>query len=313
MRQRLLSTRAILFALLAIASLPAIAAAQGRVGGVVRDEAGQPLKGATITADNPNVNQSFTATTDDRGRFTMLGLRGGQWRFIAQAPGYAPEAGDMTVRSGSPNQPITFTLRKTGPSTFGALAGISGRDLQADLAAADALFNQQRWDEAIAAYRRILGRAPAMTVVNLQIAAAFRNNKDYDAALAAYGELLQVDPGNTRAKVGIAATNLERGDRAAAEQTLTAAASEPGAGREIFYTLGELKQTGGDPQAAIGWYEKAAAADPAWGKPLYKLGLQALEAGDRTRATTYLTQVLAVDPVSPEAALAKSALDTLGR
>jgi Flp pilus assembly protein TadD len=312
MRQPLFATRAMLTALL-IAALGGSVLAQGRVGGVVRDAEGEPLKGATVTAENANVGQTFTATTDDRGRFTMLGLRAGQWRFVAQAPGYAPEAGDMPVRSGSPNPPITFSLKKTGPGTFGALGGIAARDLQGDLAAADALFNQQKWDEAIAAYRRIMSRAPALTVINLQIAAAHKNKKDYDAAIAAYGELLKIDPSSEKARVGIAAINLERGNAAAAEETLLEAVSGPAAGREVFYHLGEVKQSKGDADAATQWYEKAAAADPSWGKPLYKLGLHAMNKGDRTLAAKYLTQAITVDPVSPEAALAKSTLDQLNK
>jgi hypothetical protein len=300
-------------AALLVLALAGAASAQGRVGGVVRDEKGQPIKGATVVADNPNIAQSFTATTDDRGRFTMIGLRGGQWTFIAHAPGFAAAGGQMAVRLGAPNSPMTFTLRRTGPDAFGALGGIAARDLQADLAAADALFNQQRWDDAIAAYRKIMARAPALSVINLQIAAAHRNRKDFDAALAAYNDLLGLDPENEKARLGIAATNLERGNAAAAEEALAAAAALPSAGRDVFYAYAELKLTQGDAAGAKAWYEKAAVADPSWGKPLYKLGLGALNNGDRTLATKLMNQVVAVDPASPEAALAKSTLAQLNK
>src|SRR5262245_24020300 len=94
-------------------------AQMGRVGGIIRDEDGQAIKGATVTAENRNIGQSFTATTDEKGRFAMIGLRTGVWRFLAQAPGFAPDAGDMPVRLGAPNPPITFTLKKTGVVNFG--------------------------------------------------------------------------------------------------------------------------------------------------------------------------------------------------
>jgi hypothetical protein len=41
------------------------------------------------------------------------------------------------------------------------------------------------------------------------------------------------------------------------------------------------------------------------------LGLNALNRGDNAGATTLLEQVIAVDPVSAEATLAKTILDTL--
>jgi predicted TPR repeat methyltransferase len=285
----------------------------GRVGGLVKDENGNPIKGATVTADNENIGQSFTASTDDKGRFTMIGLRAGLWRFIAQAPGFSPDGGTAPIRMGNPNPPLTFSLKKTGNANFGALGGIAAKDLQAELTAADALFNQHKYDESIAAYRSIAGRAPALSVVNLQIAAAYRNKKDYDAAIAAYNDLLKIDPVNQKARVGISETEIERGNAQAAERALQVAAETAGAGREVYYTLAELKRTKGETDEAARWYEKAAAADPSWGKPLYKLALNAMSKGDAAAARRFFDRVVAVDPLSPEAAEAKTALASLNK
>src|SRR5438105_3845881 len=192
-----------------ITTLAGTAAAQtGRVGGTVKDEAGQPIKGATVTAENPSASpSSFTATTDDKGRFSIIGLKTGQWNFTAQAPGFAPESGRLPVATiGAPNPPLTFTLKKGGGGPAGpggALGGMAAKDLQTDLAAADLLYNNQKWDEAIAAYRAIMAKAPSLSVINLQIGAAYRNKKEYDNAIAAYNDLLKTDPNNDKAKVAI--------------------------------------------------------------------------------------------------------------
>jgi tetratricopeptide (TPR) repeat protein len=311
MRQRPFAP-VLLFAALFTAGIAHQAAAQvGRVNGVVKDDGDQPLKGATVTADNPNIGQSLTATTDDKGRFTMIGLRAGTWRFYAQAPGFAPDAGDMAVRMGAPNPPIQFVLKKTGNANFGALGGIASKDLQTQLAAADGLFKQSRWDEAIAAYRTVLEKAPPLTSINLQIAAAFRNKKDYAAATAAYEAVLKADPDNERAAVGIAAMDLERGDSKSAEDALLKAAQGTSPGREVFFNLGELTLARNDADEAARWYQKAATADPYWGKPLYKLGLLAVKKGDAANASKLMDQVITVDPASPEAALAKTSLESL--
>ena len=83
-----------------------VASAQtGRVNGIVHEEGGQPLKGATVTADSQAFGQTFTSTTDDKGRFQMIGLRTGEWRFIAQSPGHSPEGGLLNVRSGTRRSP----------------------------------------------------------------------------------------------------------------------------------------------------------------------------------------------------------------
>ena len=285
----------------------------GRVNGLVRDEGGQPIKGATITAENTNIGQSFTATTDDKGRFAMIGLRAGVWRFIAQAPGFGSQAGQASIRMGAPNPPITFALSKSGNAAFGALGGIAARDLQGDLARADALFAERRWDAAIAAYREIIDRSPALAFVNLQVAAAYRNKQEYDAALAAYDNVLKADPHNEKALVASALTQIDRNASDAAEAKLMAAVQGGATGRELYYTLAELKLAKGDAREAVGYYEKAAAADPAWCKPLYKLGMQAIQQGDKNGGAKFMTQVIAVDPTSPEAMLAQAALDSLNR
>ena len=109
-------------ALLLVACAGYAAAQTGRVGGVVKDEMGQPIKGATITAENPSASpSSFTATTDDKGRFSIIGLRTGQWTFTAQAPGYAPEAGRPRLDSdyAAPRTPNEKTLAAVWQEVLG--------------------------------------------------------------------------------------------------------------------------------------------------------------------------------------------------
>jgi Tfp pilus assembly protein PilF len=314
MRQRLHIVRGLLAAI-GVAAVAVTASAQtGRVGGQVKDEAGQPIKGATVTAENPNASpSSFTATTDDKGRFSIIGLRTGQWTFTAQAPGFGPESGRLNVQTiGAPNPPLAFTLKKGGnTAAAGALGGMAAKDLQAELAAADALYNAQKWDEAVAAYRAIMTKAPSLSVINLQVAAAYRNKKDYDAALAAYNELLKADPNNDKAKIGIGMTNLEKGDIDAAEKTLQAASQSASATREVFYNLGEVLFAKGKTDESVAAYTRASQMDPRWGKPVFALGKVALNKGDTKGAIDAFNKVIEIDPSSPEAAQAKAVVDQL--
>jgi tetratricopeptide (TPR) repeat protein len=81
----------------------------------------------------------------------------------------------------------------------------------------------------------------------------------------------------------------------------------------VLYSLAELEMSRGRATEAEDWYEKAVSADPSWGKPLYRLGELAMTRGDQGSATRYLREVIAVDPSSPEADLAKAALDRLNK
>ncbi len=314
-----------------VAALAASAAAQtGRVGGTVKDESGQPIKGATITAENPNASpSSFTATTDDKGRFSIIGLKSGSWTFSAQAPGFAPESGRLNVQTiGSPNPPLTFTLKKGGGAApAGALGGLAAKDLQAELASADQAFNAKQWDDAAAKYQAILAKAPSLNVISLQIAQIYRSKADemkrqdpkanvgpiYDQAIAAYEAVLKADPSNDKAKIGIGMTNLEKGDLESAEKTLQAAAQSLNATREVFYNLGEVEFAKGKNDEALAAYTRAIQIDPKWGKPVFALGKVALNKGDTKGAIEYFSRVIDVDPISPEALQAKAIVEQLKR
>ena len=309
--RRLLTAVAVAAALVA-GALPA-SAQTGRVGGTVKDQEGKPIRGATVTAENPNASPStFTATTDDRGRYSIIGLRSGTWKITATAPGFAPSGGSVPIRTiGAPNPPVDITLAAGPSGPTGALAGVNTKELQAELQKAEDLLNQQNYDGAIAAYQAILAKTPALTMINMQIGRAYRMKKDYDSALGVYKKVLDAEPTNERAKIEIGMTNLEKGDFAAAEAALLEAAQGLTANREVFYNLGEVKFAKGETDEAMKYYQRAVDTDPKWGKPLFKLGLGYLQKADTKGAIEMMEKVIAVDPTSPEAAQAKGLIDQL--
>ena len=294
-----------------VALMAASAHAQtGRVIGVVKDDTGQPIKGATLSLENPDASpRNFTATSDDRGRFAVIGLKAGEWSLVAQAPGFQAEVARLQVRATTPSAPA-LTLRRAPQAPPSALGSIGVKDLQSELRSADQQFAAQQWDQAIASYKSILTRAPALSVVNLQVGAAYRNKKDYDGALAAYNDLLKANPNSDKARVGVGQTYMEKGDLAAAANALSQGAQQ-GASKEVFFTMGEIEAARGNTDAAVQWYQKASADDPNWGKPLLKLGLASLNKGDKADAAAKMQRVMTVDPTSAEAAQAKTVIEQL--
>ncbi len=308
--------RAALAVCLAATLAASVSAQTGRAGGVVHDETGQPIKGATVRAENPTGEpKSYTASTDDKGRFQMVGLRPGNWTFTAEAPGYDSQAASLRVQAqGMPSQPLLFSLAKTFGGPVAALGALSPKDLQAALAEADQLFNSNQWDDALVKYQDILARTPALSVINLQIGAIDREKGNYDDAITAYRALLEASPGNNKALVGLAMANIERGDLDAAEAPLLASVNNaPYPNREVLLALGDVRAARGDVDGAATWYRRAATADPYWGRPIYKLGRLAMDRGDTATAVTLMRKVLETDPLSSDAAEAQSALSQLQR
>ena len=301
-------------ALVAALVMAAPAAAQtGRIGGTVRDQQNQPLKGATVTAENPNASpSSFTATTDDKGRYSIIGLRTGPWKITASAPGFAPSSGSVPVRTiGAPMPPVDFVLAPGATGPAGALAGVNTKELQAELQKAMDLANGGQHDAAIAAYNAILAKTPALTMINGQIAVVQRLKKDYDGAIASYQKVIAADPNNDRAKIDIGMTYLEKGDFANAEKSLLEVSTSVNANREVFYNLGEVKFAKGETDEAVKYYQRAVDMDANWGKPLFKIGLARLQKADTAGAIEIMNKVIAVDPNSAEAAQAKALIEQL--
>ena len=295
-----------------LGALPAMAQT-GRIGGLVRDDKGQPLKGASVVAENPAASPpSFTATTDDKGRFSIIGLRAGTWKLTASAPGFQPSVGQVPIRTiGQPNPPVEFTLAPGAAGGGGALAGVYTKELQTELAAADAKMMATDFDGAIAAYQAMLVKVPQLTALHLQVGRAQRMKKDYNGALETYAKIVAGDPNAEKAKVEIGMTNLEKGDLPAADAALSEAAQNMSAGREVFYNLGEVKFAKGDTDEAMKWYQRAVDVDANWAKPYFKLGLGKLQKADMPGAIQMMEKVIAVEPNSGEAVQAKALIEQL--
>ena len=288
----------------------------GQLTGIVLNENGDPMPGATVTAENPDASRPrVEQQTDDNGRFYIIGLASGQWTLTAETEGYHPDTVTWRVRQRNP-QPVELRLRRVRTSlelTLGeaALEGLDPVQFEADLAVAAGLFTAQQYSEALEAYQTLLTQIPDLTGLHLQIGHSYRGLGQYDQAIAAYEALLKEDPDNPEAKASIGRANLEAGNFDAAREALGETASGLGARREDLYNMGELAFGKGDAEEAAGWYEKAHMKDPAWGKPLFKLGLVALNTGDMEAAVSFFEQVVDAEPDSEEATQAKAVLQQM--
>jgi tetratricopeptide (TPR) repeat protein len=284
----------------------------GVLTGRVLDEAGNPIVGASITAENPRATGTKTAETNENGEFTLVGMRGGQWSLTFEADGYLPAQARTQVAglSGERNRPLTVQL-VAGIAAPPGMEGVGTEEIKADLDAANALFDQQDFAGALAAYEALSEMLPDLSAIRMQIANVHRQVKDYDKAIAEYDSIIAKEPTNHRAKMERAMTNLIKGDLTAAEAGLSEMAQLPTASAEVFYNLGEVKFAQGSAEDAGIWYERAAEKNPNWGKPLFKLALVALNKADNEGAAAILQRVIEAEPNSQEAGQAKLILEQL--
>jgi carboxypeptidase family protein len=177
-----------IFFLVALAlalAAPASAQTAGRIIGTIKDPDGKPIKGATVRATNEAVNARMTSTTDDKGRFAMIGVRSGRWVIVAEAPNFLPLQGTADVSSS--NTPMLALALQRDP---GPMPGALVKTIGEDVATAEALHKAGKLDEAITAYQSIQSKNARLTTVNLVLASLYREKADQEKNPAAKQALL---------------------------------------------------------------------------------------------------------------------------
>src|SRR5688572_524747 len=178
-----------------------------RAAGSVRDVDGKPIKGATIRATNPEAYPpQVVSTTDDRGRWAMIGMRIGTYAFVVEAPGFLAVQGSAPVRTAA-SAPMVFTLaRDPGP-----IPGALPTNIQAQISAANMLREQRRFDQALTAYHEIRAKNPKLSVLNLVIGNIYQEQAAQEAnpgarrdllnrAIESYRAVVDADADNERAR-----------------------------------------------------------------------------------------------------------------
>lgn len=206
----------------AVLALSSTAFAQGRLTGTIKDSDGKAIKGAVVRAVNDAINATSSATTDDKGRFAMVGLRSGGWTVTVEAPNFVPMRG-QTLISASNTPMLALTMQRDPGPMPGALV----KTIAEDVAAADTLRKAGRLDEAIAAYQAIQTKNGRLTTVGLLLGGLYRDKAQRETdpsarqalltrAIASYDELVKGDMPNTRARIELARTHVLAGNADAA-------------------------------------------------------------------------------------------------
>ena len=241
----------ILFAAVTLAVAASAAAQTGRVTGTVRDADGKAIKGATVRASSEIAAARITSTTDDKGRFAMIGLRSGPWKIVVEAPNFLPLDGQANVSAGV--SPVLALVLQRDP---GPMPGALAKSIGDDVNGAEALRKAGRYDDAIAAYQAIQSKNARLTSVNLMLATLYREKalqeKDSAArqallgrAITAYGDMLKSDETNTRARIELGVTQMAAGNPDAAAkafQDVMAANPKSAAATEAAAHLQEIRK-----------------------------------------------------------------------
>lgn len=289
--------------LLLIAAFAAAQMGTGRVSGTVKDQEGNPIAGATVTAQTGDSGRVLEATSDDNGRWAILGFRSRTYDFAVQATGYMPYNYQAPMKQAGKNPDMDLILEQ---AQMGRSAGTGG----GLLAEAQELHQAGRFDEALAKYDEVLMADPTVYQVNLNRGSVLRQLGRAEEAKDAYRMVLDMEADHAGALVGLAETSVAENDMDEALKYFEMAV-EVTEDEVIPFNVAQIYFNNGNAAGAIPFYEIASERRPDWAEPHLRIGVAYLNTGDLATAAEHLRMAIEVDPESAEAAQAQAMLEAL--
>jgi tetratricopeptide (TPR) repeat protein len=294
-----MTKRIALFLLIAMMSILTVTAVaqQASIKGVVKDEDGKPLVGATVELNNLDNGRKVSVKTDNHGQYYSIALLPGNYKInllgsdgklifflnnvpvrlavenvydidLAQQKAAAAKESGLTEEQRQKNEKIKKENEK--------IKGINALLIQANAQMKDA-----KWDEAVATMEQASAQDQTHDVVYSTLAAAYLGDKKYPEAETAFTKAIQLAPATSKSvgsyHNGLAEALVKQGktDAAMAEYDKAAQLDPTGAGM-YYYNEGAVLTNQGKPDEANQAFDKAIAAEPTRPDPYYQKGLNLL-------------------------------------
>ena len=288
------------------------------VKGVVKDDKGQPVDGATVTITMTDTGRKFQTRSNRRGEFIQIGLASGGYTIVAEKDKLTSATQKATVRA-------------AGPADIELVIGVAAAAASGDAAAARAALvktfdegsaSRQRGkhDEAIAKFNEAIALNPSCFSCFNAIGAAYTQKKDYDQAEAALNKSIAIKADDPEAYSMLANLyNAQRkfdeaakaSEKATEFSTSLSAKGGAGAGADALFNQGVILWNGGKVAEAKKAFEGAIQANPDHAEAHFQLGMALVNEGNLASAATEFETYLKLAPSGPNAATAKSLVGQL--
>jgi len=301
-------------------------AGQGRLQGLLRDEAGKPIQGATITLRkgtgpvDPKADGPKPLTTDKNGKWAILGLANGPWGILIQKEGYIDSEGRIGVEEHpiGPVQPVNITLRKPTQEQIQAAqaqqAPSGGAQAKAAIEKANALLAQSKYAEARAAYEEGLSKLEDKSLhpaIYRAIADSYYKEGNTNGAVDTLKKALEIapnDPDTLQLMVNLlAAAGREEEAKTYMAKLPQGTKVDPAIGLNV----GIKAFNEGKMDAALKEFNDVIAGNPSLADAYYYRAMVYLNKSQNAQAKADLNKLLELDPNSKFAKDAKDFLKEL--
>jgi Flp pilus assembly protein TadD len=272
------------------------AAVKGGIKGKILDEKNNPVSGASVTiisVDYPS--QQYKLTTNKKGDFIQIGLDPGDYRLRCEKETFQPK--DELVRV-----PINEIVEKN--ITLNAVAEpmkvevIPGKK---EMAEANKLFQEGKFEGALAAYREAAAQAPQDAIIQYNIGVTLLAMEKLDEAVAAFKRTIEIQPENVLALKGLGQIYGKMRIYEESVKFYSLATRLSSNDPEALFNLGVSQMNLGNQEAAKEAFQKSIACNESYADSYYQLGLIFLNQGKTEEALTALEKFLLLAPEDSKA------------
>jgi tetratricopeptide (TPR) repeat protein len=277
---------------------------QGRVTGLVTDQDGKPLAGVKVKLFSLKGQSGFETTTDESGEWKALYIRGGSWNLDFDKPGYMPKKLSAEVKEFERNKQIEVRMEK--------MEGLLiTEELKAALKDGNALYEAQKYEEAIASYQKIIEANPEAYVIYKNIGNCHFQLQKYDLAEEYYKKVLDKDPQNADAMMLIGNCYANRGQDEKAMEWYEKIEFEKITDQMVLFNIGSNFTKQSKLDQALKYYKRAVEVQPDFLDAIYQLGLTYLALNNYPEAIAAFENYLKHDSISERSNQVRGFIDFL--
>lgn len=277
---------------------------KGRFKGIVFDEQGNPLEGVKIKLYSLKASSGFETMTDANGKWRAFYVRGGAWNIDFEKPGYMPKKISAQIKEYDKNPDLEVKLKK--------IEGFVITDkLKEDLREGNKLFNEEKYEEAVEAYKYVVEESPDTYIIYMNIGNCYFQMEKYDQAEEYYKKVLEKDPKNQEAMLLIGNCYSNRGDDEKALEWYNKIEFEKIDDPTVLFNIGSNFYTQSKFEEALKYYKKAVEIRKNFLDAIYQLGLTYLTLGNFQDAIEVFDNYLKFDQDSKRAYQVKGFIEFL--
>jgi tetratricopeptide (TPR) repeat protein len=307
-------------------------AGRGRIQGTIKDENGKAVEGASVTLRkdvdhvDPKTPGPAPIKTDSKGRWSMLGLAGGNWAVLIEKEGFISSEGAVQVSEFGPAPPVNVTLRTVPKEQIEAAQkqaeqASAGGQAKAALDNANQLLTaaqaapeaqkKQKMTEALAAYQDGLDKLAAIKAEKPEQQTAIDTTKisvlqtmagiDYeigqtDDAVAKLKQVLAAKPGDPAVLQLMIDMLVQAGREEEAKQYMAQMPAGAKMDAETVLNMGIKAFNANQMDKAFGYFDQVVKDHPERPDAYYYRGLVYLNRGKHAEAKADFQKLLQLDP-----------------